>query len=709
MFPQLIRLNIPFIFLLLIGATAIALAYYLYKKTTPVINKVSKYLLITIRSLIFFFVIVLFFTPSFFLTFKETLSPTVALFIDNSRSMGYETENYKRWQETLEAAQKIRSIIPSNVELHQFTFNNRVDTASSEKLFLSEGSTDFNTIISFIKHKNFNKAIIISDGNPTEGSYAVQNEWPFDTKIFTAGIGQISSGIDLAINNVTYQPVAYLDDENKIEIQIRVENLPNMSTLKLDYYINDKLIQQKKQNMYPGSYNQNINLTHINKQVGLNKLRIVAQTIEGEANILNNTYTFVQNVLDSKMKIGIFSGMPAYDSKFVSLLLQQVEDFEVLHYTEKRNGQFYNQTNLNAIEELDVFILIGFPGKYTLSNTMNRILNILRQKQPALLVFMNQYSDQQKLLQLRPWLPYEQLPAKIKAMDVIINHPLSSSINPLLYIYDEKERNQEFWSKAPPIRIEYAGGKLKDNVQTLLSGSGSRNEFPLILLSEQQNYRSLSFNGEGFWKWHFLLQDRKQISTAYQKFLVALLRWANDRTKLKPVTLVSEQNVVDLGESVQITGYIYDNSFQPVKDGELAVNAEWNKQTFSLEVKNDSTGSYLIDFMPPGEGKYTITAKGYREGIELGSDKLEIEVIPVEKEFIHINQNVNFLKKLAEMGNGFYVNASDIDSLRSVLIQQDAVTLRDRVIDIWYHPVLLTMIIVLITTEWIMRKRLGLV
>ncbi|HES59570.1 MAG TPA: carboxypeptidase regulatory-like domain-containing protein [Caldithrix sp.] len=623
--------------------------------------------------------------------------------------MGYETENYKRWQETLEAAQKIRSIIPSNVELHQFTFNNRVDTASSEKLFLSEGSTDFNTIISFIKHKNFNKAIIISDGNPTEGSYAVQNEWPFDTKIFTAGIGQISSGIDLAINNVTYQPVAYLDDENKIEIQIRVENLPNMSTLKLDYYINDKLIQQKKQNMYPGSYNQNINLTHINKQVGLNKLRIVAQTIEGEANILNNTYTFVQNVLDSKMKIGIFSGMPAYDSKFVSLLLQQVEDFEVLHYTEKRNGQFYNQTNLNAIEELDVFILIGFPGKYTLSNTMNRILNILRQKQPALLVFMNQYSDQQKLLQLRPWLPYEQLPAKIKAMDVIINHPLSSSINPLLYIYDEKERNQEFWSKAPPIRIEYAGGKLKDNVQTLLSGSGSRNEFPLILLSEQQNYRSLSFNGEGFWKWHFLLQDRKQISTAYQKFLVALLRWANDRTKLKPVTLVSEQNVVDLGESVQITGYIYDNSFQPVKDGELAVNAEWNKQTFSLEVKNDSTGSYLIDFMPPGEGKYTITAKGYREGIELGSDKLEIEVIPVEKEFIHINQNVNFLKKLAEMGNGFYVNASDIDSLRSVLIQQDAVTLRDRVIDIWYHPVLLTMIIVLITTEWIMRKRLGLV
>jgi len=709
LFPQLIRLNIPFIFLLLIGATAIALAYYLYKKTTPVINKVSKYLLITIRSLIFFFVIVLFFTPSFFLTFKETLSPTVALFIDNSRSMGYETENYKRWQETLEAAQKIRSIIPSNVELHQFTFNNRVDTASSEKLFLSEGSTDFNTIISFIKHKNFNKAIIISDGNPTEGSYAVQNEWPFDTKIFTAGIGQISSGIDLAINNVTYQPVAYLDDENKIEIQIRVENLPNMSTLKLDYYINDKLIQQKKQNMYPGSYNQNINLTHINKQVGLNKLRIVAQTIEGEANILNNTYTFVQNVLDSKMKIGIFSGMPAYDSKFVSLLLQQVEDFEVLHYTEKRNGQFYNQTNLNAIEELDVFILIGFPGKYTLSNTMNRILNILRQKQPALLVFMNQYSDQQKLLQLRPWLPYEQLPAKIKAMDVIINHPLSSSINPLLYIYDEKERNQEFWSKAPPIRIEYAGGKLKDNVQTLLSGSGSRNEFPLILLSEQQNYRSLSFNGEGFWKWHFLLQDRKQISTAYQKFLVALLRWANDRTKLKPVTLVSEQNVVDLGESVQITGYIYDNSFQPVKDGELAVNAEWNKQTFSLEVKNDSTGSYLIDFMPPGEGKYTITAKGYREGIELGSDKLEIEVIPVEKEFIHINQNVNFLKKLAEMGNGFYVNASDIDSLRSVLIQQDAVTLRDRVIDIWYHPVLLTMIIVLITTEWIMRKRLGLV
>ena len=200
-----------------------------------------------------------------------------------------------------------------------------------------------------------------------------------------------------------------------------------------------------------------------------------------------------------------------------------------------------------------------------------------------------------------------------------------------------------------------------------------------------------------------------QIQSHIQSFLINLLRWANDRAKLKPVILKSEKNVVNLGEPVQLTGYIYDAAFQPVKDGDLIVNANWNQQEFSIEAVNDSTGNYLIEFVPPGEGKYTIKAKGFREGIELGNDQMEIEVIPIEKEFIHIDQNVDFLQKLAGMGNGFYVDASQIDSLASALNEPDRVILKDRVIDIWYHPVLLTLISLLISVEWILRKRLGLV
>jgi hypothetical protein len=35
--------------------------------------------------------------------------------------------------------------------------------------------------------------------------------------------------------------------------------------------------------------------------------------------------------------------------------------------------------------------------------------------------------------------------------------------------------------------------------------------------------------------------------------------------------------------------------------------------------------------------------------------------------------------------------------------------IKDRIVDIWYHPVMLTLIILLISAEWIYRKRLGLV
>ncbi len=102
LFPQLIRLNIPFIFLLLIGAVAVSVAFYLYRKTTPKLSKPSKYILIILRSIVFFLVILLFLTPSFFLTYRKTVKPKMALFVDNSKSMSYEAEDYKRRPDVLD-------------------------------------------------------------------------------------------------------------------------------------------------------------------------------------------------------------------------------------------------------------------------------------------------------------------------------------------------------------------------------------------------------------------------------------------------------------------------------------------------------------------------------------------------------------------------------------------------------------------------------
>ena len=707
--PQLIRLNIPFIFLLLIGAVATLIAFYQYRKTTPELSKSFKYILITIRAIIFFLVILLFFSPSFFLTYNKTIKPKFALFIDNSKSMSYEINDYKRWLKTMDAVQSVIKIIPSNAQLIQFTFNSSIDTVTSTEITASEKSTNFNPLIGLLKRDNFNKAVIVTDGNHTESKYPIESEWPFDTKIYTVGIGAISSGIDLVINNVIYQPVTYVDQENLVETQIKAVNLDDNSSVQIKYYLNNKLIQQKQINLPSGSFNRSVKLSNIHNKAGLNKIRIEIDVIDNETNVLNNRYTFVQNVLNSRIRIGLFAGSPSYESKFISFLLKQIEDFEVFDYIEKKSGQFFNRADLNELDNLDLLILCGFPGRYTSANTLNRVLNYVRQKQPSLLVYLNQHTNLQKLLQIRPWLPYEQLPGKIKSREITVNNPLTNSMNPSLFIFDRKDVNQEFWTKTPPITIYYSGGLIRDGVKSLLSGSDSRNQFPLILLNEQKNHRSVVLNGEGFWKWHFLLQSNQRISAGYQKFLTNMLRWANDRAKLKPVILNSEKNVAHLGESVRINGYIYDASFQPMKDGELIVQADWNQQEFSIEAVNDSTGNYLIEFVPPGEGKYTITAKGFKQGIELGSDQLEIEVIPIEKEFIHIDQNVDFLKKLAHMGNGLYVDASQIDTLASALIEPDKVVLKDRVIDIWYHPVLLALIILLITAEWILRKRLGLV
>ena len=707
--PKLIQLNVPFIFLLLIAAAAVGIAVYLYGKNPSELSKFSKYILISLRGIIVFLVILLFFTPSFFLSYQQTVKPKLALFIDNSKSMNYKTNRVERWEETKEAIKKIKDLMPANAELFEYEFNSSIDTVVSNVLNPTEKFTNFNPVLNLLKETDFDKSIIVSDGNQTEGNYPISNDWPSDTKIYTVGIGEISSGSDLAINNVSYQPVTYPGTDNKIEVQIRTENLEKKSDVNLKYYLNGKLIQQKKINLKPGSYNEGIDFDNIYDKPGLNKLMLEVDAVNGETNILNNKYTFVQNVLNNKIKIGLFSGVPGYESKFIAFLLNQIEDFELSQFIGMKNGSFYNQTNLNKLDDLDILIFCGFPGLNTSSNTINHLLSFIKTKQPSLILYLNDQTDLHKLLQFIPWLPYEQLPANIKSREISITNPLSTSINPLLFIFDDKENNREFWSKTPPVVICFSGGKLKPSTKVLLSGSDSRNQFPLILYNDQKNQRAIVFNGEGYWKWHFLLQDNPHISAGYQKFLINLLRWANDRSELKPVILKTEKNVAHPGETIHLNGYIYDGLFKPVRDGELIVEAEWNQQKFDIESVNDSVGGYEINFVPPGEGKYILTARGFRDGVEIGSDKLELEVIPIEKEYIYLDQNREFLKKLAEMGNGYYVDAANIDSLAPALIEPDKIIMKDRVIDIWYHPILLTIIIILISAEWILRKRLGLV
>jgi hypothetical protein len=707
--PELLRLNVPFIFLIGICAISVVTAFWLYRKTVPSVNSRIKYILGGIRAIVVFLVILLFFAPRFFLTYNEKQSPQIAVFVDNSLSMGFKEADYDRWRETLAVVQQVKEIIPDNVITSWYQFNSVVETMEADSIKKSNAGTNFNCLIKSIQNNNFDKAVIISDGNNTEGGYPFNNDWTPKAEIYTIGIGKITEDKDVFVADVFYQPIAYQGQKQKVEVQVGSKNINKKRRISVKLISNKKILSTKVIETSAANSEQSVFFEYIPKKTGLNKIKISLDVIKGEVNSLNNNFVFVQDILKSKLRIGIFAGLPGYESKFIKLLLEQRKDFEINYYVENKQGQFFLNPDLRIIDSLDIFIFQDYPGPFTKSAVLNQILANFKKRNPALIVFLGNKTNTNLLKNFSQYLPYSQLPNPIQTYQVSVSSAPLSQISPVLHLFERSDLNVQFWNKIPPVNIHFAGGKLKKESKVLIEGSVNNKRYPLAILYDEKNIKAVLFNGGGFWKWHFLLQDQVEYKNGYCTLLNHLVRWVSNKSKIKPVLLETAQKVVHLGEKISLTGHLYDADYKPILDGGIILQADWNKQRFTIETINDSSGNYLAEFVPPGQGRYVISAKGFKDGAELGVDRLQIEVIPFEKEFIRIEQNAGFLKKTAKMGHGFYVTSDSVDSLSKALSVKAEIIQKDKIIEIWYAPALLFLIIALITLEWILRKRYGLV
>ena len=708
--PELIRFNVPFIIVLVLVSLAALAAWWLYRRVAPPLTKASQYVLLILRATILFLVLLLFFTPRFIITFQVEKQPGFGIFTDNSASMAVRDNDRPRWQETIAARQQVQAMLPPSARLGHFTFNSGVEEHEADAgMDVSGFATNFSALLDAIRKENFDKVIIISDGNHTEGSYPLTDRWPSMTTLYTVGIGNIETGIDVSIDNVRYPALNYVNKKSDIEVQISSRGLPKNERLQMRLFLDKRLITAQFVELEAGSYQHSVFFEYIPGRTGLNRLRVEIDSLGGEKNWDNNSYTFVQNILKSKIKVGLISGLPSYDSKFLNLLLSRNEDVELFTFTETPRQRAFEGSDNRHIDSLEVIILCGFPGPYSQQNQINRLMNVLKTGNSSTMIFLTRHTDINKLQAFRDYLPFESVIRNRDALPVAVSNPAEMSVNPILFLFDRQEILRRYWGKLPPVDVYFSVSRPKANSRILLNAAGDSETIPLLTLADNPLQRMVLFNGEGFWKWYFLLQNDAEIVDGYAILLNHLVRWGSDQSKIKAVALESRQTTTTPGSEINIRAALFDANYQPLKDGQLVVQALWNDQEFTLPVIPDSAGNFQINFLPPGEGKFVITARGFKDGIEIGSDRLEIEVIPTDKEFIRVSQNRDFLNRLAVMSNGRYVDAADLDTLRQFLAVESELTFLERIFDIWYKPFLLILILLLITMEWILRKRYNLV
>ena len=704
-----------FIFFILIGL----FTYYIYRITIPVIPKRKKILLILLRTFAFSLLLLLIFEPLLTLIKNNKEEPILAVLIDNSKSMSIDEKSYNRSEE-------LKNIINSNIfsEVNQigkteyFLFADKlkhINNFTSDSIDFSGNSTDISTGIKEIKkllnEKNIQSLLIISDGEYNIGQNPIYQAELFGKQINTIGIGDSSEQKDISITKILTNNIVYKDSKVPVNVVLRSSGYKNETvTLSLQYEGNT--IETKEVRLKNGSVEYNVDFTFEPKEDGIKKYTASVTSLADEITDQNNRKSFFVKVLPNKIKVTIIAGSPSHDVSFIQNALLADENISVNSFVQKRDGSFENLDN-TELNETSCIYLIGFPQSNTRQNIIENIKNIIIEKNKPIFFIPDLNIDYNKLSTLEPLLPFNVKGISYNEILVTANVNNIQLQSPLMKITNSLDNDFNVWNQLPPLFRSETMFEKKTEAEVLstLKINNIPFSYPLMLSRKAYKQKSLAITAYGIWRWKLLSEGMGGDPDFLKIFTGNSIRWltAREEDKKFHVTLLKE--MYNSGESVEFMAELYDDSYQPIDGAAVKISVKKEGELFETIMTNLGTGKYFANIEGLSEGDYQYIGHANNGEIMLGEDSGRFSIGESNLEFNNIRMNADILRQIAYKAGGNFYTTNDFNGVVEK-IKNDAnfipaeVTYKSE-FQLWNIYYTLILLILLLSIEWFIRKKSG--
>ena len=698
-----------FLFLILLAGYS----FYVYRYTVPQIATSKKIFLTILRALALILLLFVFFEPVLTLARKMILNPINMIFVDNSRSIKINDGMNRETTEKNFINDLKKNGLNGNSEL--FTFGSKVSKLSydsTQQLNFSEGSTNFAKIFSSINGdgKNIASVVIVSDGVITEGSDPTYTAAKLGIPIFTVGIGDSTARSDVWIKNVLANDLIYAGTPTSIVAIISNTGFANKNVTATLY---EDGTQEAQQNITLSADGvQNVNFTYTPKSSGEKKLTVVVSNTKGEFTYANNKKIFYVNVLSSKVKILILAGSPSSDLSFINNTLRTDSNLSVNSYTQISADHFLEKNfNPKIIDSTNIFFLIGFPSKTTPDDLYQRIIAEISKKDKPFFITLSSGIDFQRLKELQSELGFTFNNINPDYLEIQPNVSAGEGNNPLLQ--NNSNNILDAWNNLPPVyqpNVDFKAKPESDILSQVKINNVPINK-PLILTRRLGDKKSISVLAKDIWRWK--LGTAMKNLDLFDRFILSSVKWLNAKGNNKQVTIKTTKKVYSLGENVEFTGQVYDQTFNPVSNSEVTVNINGGGGSSQIQLNSIGNGLYEGSFQTNNAGDYKYLGSASLNGKSIGRDSGSFNLGEVDIEMINPRMNYDFLNLLSNQTNGKFFYNSDYKHLFNILRNLDKESSKERIetseIYLWSNEWLLVVVIILFGMEWFFRKRWGLI
>ena len=606
--------------------------------------------------------------------------------------------------------------------------------------------------------------VLVSDGRhnrPGSIEDAARRYGILDAPIAVIASGSEIPPKDAAIVSVKAPDSVYLGDRVRMAAKLKFDGYRGKRA-KVTLFSGDEELESREVAIPQDHHREEVRFRHVPDEGGIGEYRIVVSGLEDERFDNNNDWSFKTVVTDARTNVLIIEGAPRWEFRYLRNLFygrdQSVHLQSVLLEPDRIVGQQEAKipasasrpfgdskaTALPASEEewrkFDV-IIVGDLEVNALSDEQWEILRLCVTDRAALLVLiagprsMPHAFSSEAASRLIP-VNYAAsrrtyFGGKEKFNFALTNvgksHPITAQV-------EGRVRNEQVWAEFPELRWRHPITGIKDGAEVLLYAENSNKKKPVIrsgdrlnaALAEISNRRAreaenalLVTRQTGNGKVAMLLTDRTWRlregvgDVFHHRFWGQLVRWGagpNLRSGTKTARLGTDQLTYTGDDPVSIMARLREKNLAPIRDEELVAEIfrEGEKVgTVPLNYRDGSNGIHQAKAGPYREpGNYEVRLSGSELNEELATNFRVVGSLSAT-ELAETTLNLPLLENIARLSGGRILEDGD-DNLASLFLSGGETREELRETTLWDRWPLMLLLVILLTTEWVLRRRSGL-
>lgn len=646
------------------GAAYAAVLYWIGARRMP---RGARWVASVARTLAVALLVFLLAAPVARRTVAERQRPRVAVITDRSLSVAQSADSSFS---TLDSLQPIAD----RVELMG------IDAGSTHH-------TDLGSPLAALRGSDVAAIVLATDGLHNRGTSPISIAEGLTCPVYCIALGDTVLHSDASVGALRAPRTATQEGEFAVEMTIVATGMQGHQARLRIADAAGRTLSERRITYSDPQHSQTITTTLPAGNSGLQRFDIELEPLEGELTDRNNRLAFYVDVIDSRRKIAIIAAAPHPD---VSALAQAI-----------------NSTDRLEAEVVDVADAESGRWKPDGRYDMAVLHNLPSARHPRI-----EYADN------LPCLCVIGLQTDLSRFNALgwgisitsrtkNSSEVTATADPSFNLFTLDPADLQAIESLPPLTAPFGQARLSSNMQTMLRArvSGIDSRQPLLCATSSGDRRRIFLWGEGFWRWR-MADYAEHLSHRLTDHLMGQIVAFATADPIDGRLRIEVERSYPADEPIPLRATLLNQSRQPINQPPLQITitrADTAGTGKSYDFRPDGEG-YSLSLPPLPEGVYRYVAEADSQRVA-GAFAVEASNLELQR----LQTDLPLLSTLAEATGGTLYRTHQT----ALLCNQLRDTLKPVIYSHTRHtewlrlPLVLMAVLLLLTTEWLLRKYHG--